>query len=224
MEKRFSRNIGSITENEQELINKKSVLIAGCGGLGGYIAEYLARAGVCRFTLCDGDVFDESNLNRQINSLTSTLGRSKAETAKNRLLDIDPGISVKAVCGLITEENAYDLVRDCDLVIDALDNIESRMIVERACEKAGVTFVFGGVNKWFGSVCTVLPGHRTVEKMFAGVPAPRDKSVMCMTVATTAGFEAAEALKVLLGHGELAGKMLIIDMMRNAVRTMEING
>lgn len=222
MEKRFSRNIGSLTEDEQrELINKR-VLIAGCGGLGGYIMEYLARIGISDFIVCDGDVFDETNLNRQLNSLTSTMGKLKAETAKARLLDINPNIRVVAVCGLITEENAYSLVRDRDLVIDALDNIEGRICLEHACEQANVTFIFGGVNKWFGSVCTVLPGHRTVERLYSGVPAPKSKSVMCMTVAATAAYEVGEAVKVLLGGGDLKGRMLMIDMGRNNINVMEI--
>ena len=222
MEARLQRNIGSITENEQETIVGKKVLVAGCGGLGGYVIEYLTRIGVSDFIVCDGDVFDESNLNRQLNSLTETLGVSKAETAKNRILSINPSARVRFLHGLITEENAYDLVSDRDLVIDALDNIESRIYLERACEKAGVTFIFGGVNGWFGSVCTVLPGQKTIEKLYAGVPAPRTKSVLCMTVAAVAAYEAAEAVKVLLGGGDRIGKMLMLDMRRNTVRIMNV--
>ena len=224
MESRYERNIGALTESEQSELTRKRVLIAGCGGLGGYIAEYLVRIGITDFTVCDGDSFDVSNLNRQLNATARTLGKQKALAAKERLLLINPDAEVKAVCDLITEENAFELVSGCDLVIDALDNVEGRICLERACEKAGVTFVFGGVNGWFGSVCTVLPGQRTVEKLFSGLPAPKSKSVLCMTVAAVAAYEVAECVKLLLGGGELIGKMLMIDLKRNTVSTVNIAG
>lgn len=222
MEERYTRNIGSLTEKEQEIINTKKVLVAGCGGLGGYVIEYLVRSGVKQLTVCDGDVFDVSNLNRQLNATELSLGKSKALAAKERVLTINSKADVTAVNGLITEENADSLVEGCDIVIDALDNVESRIVLEKACERAGVPFVFGGVSGWYGSVSTVYPGDRTIEKMYSGFPKPKSPSVICPAVASIAAFEVAEALKVMLGGGDLRKKMLMVNLKQLGMRVVDL--
>lgn len=222
MEDRYSRNIGVLSEEQQRILNGKKVLVAGCGGLGGYIIENLARAGVKRFTVCDADVFDETNLNRQLNALEGTLGRPKAQAARDRILSIDSSASVEAVCTRIDDENVDSLIEGCDLVLDAFDNVESRLVLEKACERAGIIYIYGGVNGWFGSVCTVRPGDRTVEKLYKGMPAPRKPSVICMAVSAVAAFQAAEAVKVMLGEGQLMGKMLMMDLRYNNFEIIDL--
>ena len=107
-------------------------------------------------------------------------------------------------------------------MLDAFDNVESRLVLERACEKAGKTYIYGGVNGWFGSVCTVRPGDRTVEKLYKGAPAPRKPSVICMAVSAVAAFQAAEAVKVMLGEGQLMGKMLMVDLRYNNFEIIDL--
>lgn len=222
MEARYTRNIGSITEEEQEILKGKKVIVAGCGGLGGYIIEFLTRVGIGHLVVCDGDVFDESNLNRQLNCTVQNLGKSKAICARERVQAVNPDTEVTAFYGMITEENAYELVKDCDLAVDALDNVSSRIILENACEKAGIPYVFGGVNKWMGSACVVMPGERTIEKIYSGVPAPKKPSVICMAVANVASIECAEAVKYLLGYEVRRGSMLMTDLKNNNFQVMPL--
>ena len=123
MEERYIRNLGALTEAECVLLREKTVLVAGCGGLGGYLIEMLLRLGVGEIRAADGDRFEASNLNRQLLSAPSLLGRSKAETAAERAAAVNPDVRFVAVPEFVTEANVDELVRGCDAVLDALDNL-----------------------------------------------------------------------------------------------------
>ena len=126
---RYQRNFPAITEAEQEKLKNSSVFVAGCGGLGGYILEFLIRIGVGNITACDGDVFAPSNLNRQLLSTVPLLGVSKAKAAAMRAAEINPEVRVNAKECFITHENVSELISEHDLVIDALDNGNARHIL-----------------------------------------------------------------------------------------------
>ena len=106
MEERYIRNLGALTEQECAQLRTKTVFVAGCGGLGGYLIEMLLRLGVGAIRAADGDVFEVSNLNRQLLSSTCNLGRSKAEAAKDRAAEVNPGVRFTAIPAFLTEENA----------------------------------------------------------------------------------------------------------------------
>ena len=133
MDARYIRNLGAITEADCSLLRQKTVLVVGCGGLGGYLMEYLARIGIGTIRCVDGDVFDETNLNRQILATTDTLGKSKVQAAAERLQAVNPDVSVQPVCAFLDSSNAKEFVQGCDMVLDALDNIPSRKILADAC-------------------------------------------------------------------------------------------
>ena len=149
MLERYSRNIPSVSEAEQEALARKRVLVAGCGGLGGCLIEYLARMGVGEITAVDGDVFEPSNLNRQILSQEALLGVPKARAARERVQAVNSAVTVRAVESFLDGDNADGLVRGQDLVLDALDNAGARLILEDACARQGVTIVHGAIQGWW---------------------------------------------------------------------------
>ena len=138
MNPRYERNIPALSEGECEILLGKRVLVVGCGGLGGHLIDMLARIGAGALRVADGDVFEPSNLNRQLLSEVPLLGVSKARAAAERIRRVNPEVSVEAVESFLTEENAQSLIASCDAVLDGLDNIESRRILAQACGRAGI--------------------------------------------------------------------------------------
>ena len=214
----------AITADEQALLQNKSVLVVGCGGLGGYAIEYLARLGIGHLTAVDGDVFCESNLNRQLLSSSENIGKSKSTEAAARVAAINPEIEINAITEFFTADNAAEILKGIDIVIDALDNVESRMALEDACETAGITIVHGAVQGWNLQVTMVSPGSKILHNLYKAdnaAPAtheaskdnPEAKSCLCPTPACCAAIQVAEALKILLGRGSsLNGNILFMDL------------
>lgn len=218
MDKRYERNIPAISETEQAGLASKKVLVIGCGGLGGYILEYLARLGVGHITAVDGDVFEVSNLNRQLNSTPELIGYRKAAAAVRRIKIIAPGIDILPVEAFFGEENADRLIRNQDLVIDALDNIPSRFLMEDACERQKVTFIHGAILGWNMQVTVGRPGSRVLHRIYGPdtVSTCSDavsKTSLPMTPAACAAVQAAEAVKILTGHEpSLCGRLLLFNL------------
>ena len=127
MDPRYARNVPALSEAECELLRRKRVLVVGCGGLGGHLIDMLARIGIGSVRVVDGDVFEPSNLNRQLLSEVSLLGVGKAQTAAERVRRVNPDVAVHAVGEFLTEENAAALLTDCDAVLDIRNDLEATM-------------------------------------------------------------------------------------------------
>lgn len=222
MESQYERNFPAISAEEQETLYRKHVLVLGCGGLGGYLIELLARLGVGRLTVVDGDGFEPSNLNRQLYSAPAVLGRSKAMTAAERVRAIAPNTAVEPVQAFFSEQNGDALVQGTDLVMDALDNLPARLLLEDVCDRCHVPYVHGAILGWNLQVTTGLPGSRVLHGLYGGISQqsaddPAWKTSLSMTPAVCAGLQVAEAVKLLTGQTPaLAGKLLLLDL-----RTME---
>ena len=175
MELRHSRNIPALTEEEQAVLAGKAVAVIGCGGLGGHLIELLARVGVGSIRCVDGDVFEESNLNRQLLSTMETLGCSKAKAAAERVKAIDPAVQVTAHPVFLTRDNARELLSGCDAVLDALDSIESRRILSDACAELGIPLVYGAISGWVAQAGVSMPGDRLIDALFPADVELRDK-------------------------------------------------
>lgn len=160
----FVRNIGVVSEEEQERLRQGRVTVVGCGGVGGITLIQLARLGVGRIHAIDRDSFEASNLNRQMLSSVSRLGHSKAESAKETLEDINPDIKVEVTREFVTEENAAELLRDTDVIVDATDNLVSRVIVHRTAAELGIPSVWIAVTPPFrGGVMSMTPDSTPYE-------------------------------------------------------------
>ena len=212
MEARYIRNLGAITEDDCRLLQQKSVLVVGCGGLGGYLMEYLARIGIGKIRCVDGDVFDESNLNRQILATTHTIGKPKALEAQARLQAINPAITVEPVCAFLTQDNTMELINGCDIVLDALDNIPTRRLLADACADAGVPYVFGAISGWVAQAGICMPGDRMIHALYPEGVEIRDKSVLSFTPALCAAMQISLCVSLLLGHPVETGKLHYFDL------------
>ncbi len=219
MKERYIRNIKAISEEENAALFDKKVCVIGCGGLGGYIIEILARIGVGNLIVVDGDVFEESNLNRQLLSKTDLLGKSKAESAYRRVLEINPEVKVKYIYDFLDESNYSEIINNSDVAVDALDNIKTKKFLQRACEELGIPLVHGAIGGWYGQVTTIFPGDRTLDIIYKGEEEKGQEKVLGnlpFTASYTASLQSAEVIKLLIKRGDLLRKkVLFMDLLNN---------
>ncbi|MBO5514276.1 MAG: HesA/MoeB/ThiF family protein [Mogibacterium sp.] len=209
MDERHIRNIPALSEADMEILQTSHVLVVGCGGLGGNVIEQLARLGLGHLTVVDGDVFEESNLNRQLLCTTANIGEIKALAAAERVSLIDPDIEVRPVPEFITKENAAALMADADIVIDALDSISSRLVLEDAAAEAGLYLVHGGISGWDLQAMIVPPGSGLLHAIYEGLPEDKTKTSLAMTPAACASIEVSLAISCLCGRAsDLEGKLI----------------
>jgi len=221
---RHERNHPAITIAEQEILRNKHVFVAGCGGLGGYIIELLSRIGVGHLTVADGDDFSDSNLNRQLLSEMASLGVNKAEQAVKRIRAIDPDINITAVTKMITTENVKQLISGCDLVIDALDNAASRLILAQGAAELGIIVVTGAISGWYGRVTVLRPEDADIAAFLWSNDSSSAKGNLGHTAACIASIQASEAVKVLLGRpGTLVRKFLEVDLLNADFTTIDLS-
>ena len=213
MEERYIRNLGALSEDECALLREKTVLVAGCGGLGGYLIEMLLRLGVGEIRAADGDRFEASNLNRQLLAVPALLGRSKAEIAAERAAAVNPDVRFTAVPEFVTEANAAQLVRGCDAVLDALDNIASRRMLAQACARAGIPLVHGAICGWSAQAAVVLPGDGLMERIYPEGAALKSKASLSFTPPFCAALQTALCVRLLTGRGVEAGKLYVADLL-----------
>ena len=220
MDPRYVRNVPALTEEECRQLSAKRVLVVGCGGLGGYTVDMLARLGVGSIRMVDGDVFEPSNLNRQLLSEVPLLGRKKAQVAAERVARVNPDVAVEAIETFLTEENAADLIRDCDIAVGALDNIPSRRILSAACEKAGIPYVYGAIQGWIAQAAVSMPGDGLIQKLFPEEVEIRDKSVLSFTPALCASIQASLCVKLLTGRPVETGCVYYFDLQNQEFETI----
>ncbi|MFH1138164.1 MAG: HesA/MoeB/ThiF family protein [Pseudomonadota bacterium] len=212
---RFRAQRGSFTARDQARLLESTAAIIGAGGLGGMVCLLLARAGIGNLIVCDGDSFEQSNLNRQMLSDTATLGKNKALTAAEKAGLINPGLKVKAFPCWAGESNIEEIIGPAQVVVDCLDNMETRFMVERAARTLGRPFIHGAVAGFEGLMMTVLPAGPGLVDLYGPVPAPKRETaesllgVPTVTPAILAGLQVQEALNILLGRPLLAGNRLL---------------
>ena len=218
---RYSRHllIPEVGLEGQRKLKAASVLIIGTGGLGSPSSMYLAAAGVGRIGLVDYDVVDSSNLQRQVVHGTSNLGKLKVDSARERLLDINPDIEVETYNVPFTSENAMQIARDYDLLIDGTDNFPTRYLVNDVCVLLGKPNVYGSIYRFEGQVSVFDarsgPCYRCLfpEPPPPGlVPSCAEGGVLGVLPGTIGTLQATEALKLLLGIGEpLIGRLMLYN-------------
>jgi molybdopterin/thiamine biosynthesis adenylyltransferase len=214
---RYIRNMNALTPEENANLIKHKVCVIGCGGLGGYIIEMLGRLGIGYITAVDGDCFDESNLNRQILSDSESVGEGKALKAFERMQRVNPFIKINPIQERLTLENCCRIISGHDVVVDALDNIDTRIILQREAEKLNIPLVHGAISGWYGQVTTIFSGDRTLDLIYQSKDSETEGRKLgnpSFTPALIASIEVSEVVKILIGRGELLRKkLLFIDLL-----------
>lgn len=226
---RYERNIGTIGLSGQVKLLRSSVAVVGCGGLGGWVVEMLARAGVGALALFDGDVFDESNLNRQLFANEENIGMSKADAAAERVKMVNSTITARAYQRRLTSANALNLLSNCgvDVVVDALDNNSSRHAVFMACRELGVPFVHGAVGGFFSQVGVCYPEDNPpwLEEETPDKGVETETGTPPFTPPFVAALQVAETVKILVGlKGQLRGELLWFDLKRHDRKIIKLTG
>jgi molybdopterin/thiamine biosynthesis adenylyltransferase len=216
---RYKRNGLTIDERDQQLLKQSTVCVLGCGGLGGYTIEMLARAGIGTLIVIDKDTYDETNLNRQLLSSMNNLGQSKAKVAEERVHQINDEIHVIAMEVSIDEHNGAAILQGCDLVVDALDSIPTRKLIAAICRDLDKPFIYGAIAGWYGQVSTIMPDEHTLDFIYQKDTQSGDELRLgnpSFTPALVAAIQVSETIKVLLSKGELlTGGFMHIDLLTN---------
>lgn len=204
---RYQRNRRMLSTAQQLQLFRSRVGVIGCGGLGGYILEQLARLGVGHIVAIDSDVFEEHNLNRQLLSTPATLGRVKVELAAERVAEVNPAVTLKPVREAFTRKNGSELLSGLDCVVDAVDNVTARLELAEVCSELNVPLVHGAIAGWYGHVATIYPGENSMQTIYrhwtGGKGVEQQLGNPSFTPAVAASLEVAEVCKVLLGQGAL---------------------
>ncbi|MDG4550258.1 MAG: molybdopterin-synthase adenylyltransferase MoeB [Candidatus Contendobacter sp.] len=213
----------------QERLRQSGVLIVGLGGLGSAVAMYLAAAGIGSLTLVDFDRVDLSNLQRQIIHRTADIGRPKVESARDTLLALNPLVEIVAVPKMLDDTELLEQARRADVVVDACDNLPTRLAINAACVQAGVPLVSGAAIRLEGQLLVWRPGgtgacyrclYRDAE---VTTETCAQTGVLAPVVGVIGGLQAVEVVKVLTGLGEtLDGRLLLLDAARMEWRTLKV--
>jgi molybdopterin/thiamine biosynthesis adenylyltransferase len=226
MNKRYKKNENMLSREENISLREKKVAVVGCGGLGGYIIEELARLGIGKITAIDGDVFDETNLNRQLLSNVENLGKSKALSARKRMKRVNPEIKVHAVHDFLDESNAKEILEGHDIICDALDNMSGRLLLQKFAAQMGIPLVYGAIAGWYGQVTTIFPGDTILGSMYQG---NNNKGLELelgnpsFTPALVASIQVAEVVKFFTGKGRLLrNRFLMIDTLEQNYEIIDL--
>lgn len=223
---RYDRQIlmDEVGETGQRRLQRSRVAIVGAGGLGSPVAIYLAVAGVGTLRMVDHDVVSLSNLNRQILHGDEDLGQKKIDSARRKLAKLNPHVQVEGVCETVTEDNVSNLLDGCDAIVDALDNIPTRLVLNRYAVSRGVALFHGAVRGFEGRATTVLPGKSACLRcLYRAEPPPEKFPVIGTTPGIIGCVQATEVVKYLLGVGDLlTNRLLIYDGLRMRFETFAI--
>lgn len=224
---RYDRQImiGEIGQEGQGKLKRSRVVIAGSGGLGSPIAIYLTAAGIGMIRLIDHDRVALSNLNRQILHWEEDVGRKKVDSAKTKLRNLNSTVEIQAIAETITEENVSELVGGCDAIVDAMDNLPTRYILNRCAVQKNIPFIHGAVNGFEGRVMTVIPGETACLRCMHRGLVPQEKfPVIGVAPAVIGSIQATEVIKYLVGIGNLlTNRLLIYDGLRATFSEFRLN-
>ena len=219
---RYARHISlpQIGLQGQKNISKSNVLVIGAGGLGSPVILYLAAAGVGRIGIIDFDDVDISNLQRQVIHSNSAVGQNKAESAKNRIEELNPEVEVRIWKHRLTPENAMEIFQDgWDIVVDGTDNLPTRYLIDDLCSIIDLPWVYGSIYRFEGQVSVFnFDGGPSYRDLFPepppseSVPSCADGGVLGVLPGVIGSIQATEAIKLITGVGQLlSGKLLIYD-------------
>ena len=223
---RYLRQLPLFGEAGQFKLAAASVFIAGAGGLGSPVATYLAAAGVGRIVLLDSDTVDTTNLNRQFLHCTADIGREKAQSGVEKLNALNPEIQVSAVCERLTKENVVTLVGNCDIIVDVLDNDETRRILAEFAVQKGLPYFHAAVSGFSGQFASFYPKEGPCYFCVFSADESKENNPVFPIVGATAGIvgsmEAGEVIKYITGKHKSVGQLFIWDGLNNSLNSIDV--
>lgn len=218
----YSRNMGIMNHNEFQIIRNTKVLLIGVGGLGGYIASSLVRLGVNEITIIDFDNFETSNLNRQIFSTNKTLNMSKVEVTKQKLYEINPKVLIKTISNKYDDSVTESLYKGIDIVFDAVDNIETKLLIEKHCSIYNKPLIHGAIGGWYGQLGILLPNAYLLRDIYKDKTKGIEDSLKSPTFipGIVGNMMVSEFIKFILAKDSLINKILFIDVLDHEYRVI----
>ncbi|MGN0222202.1 MAG: HesA/MoeB/ThiF family protein [Prevotella sp.] len=212
---RYSRHLrlSEIGELGQSLLRQARVLVAGAGGLGSPVLQYLAAAGVGTLGVVDGDKVDVSNLQRQIIHTTEAIGQSKTASASRFIRALNPHVQVQEYPFFLTPENVESVIASYDIVVDCTDNFAARFLVNDACVQMGKPFVHGSISQFQGQLFTHLPGTACYRCIFPEEPQQSQEPVagpLGVLPGVIGALQATEVIKYVTRAGRLLTNGLLL--------------
>ena len=225
---RYVRNLGTVGWDGQIALLQSTVGIVGAGGLGGWIIEGLARMGVGRLIVIDGDVFEENNLNRQAFCTERTLQQSKVEAARQRVAEVNAAVEVVAHHVRVDEEQMVQLLHGANVLVDALDALPTRLALQRAAQRLGVPLVHGAIAGYVGQVMTIFPDDPGLVGLY-GQERPPERGIEVQwgnpaaTPMMVAAWQVQEVVKLITGRGEpLRRRLLFMDSGTGTIDVLQV--
>ncbi len=225
---RYARNLGTVGYEGQIGLLEATVGVVGVGGLGGWVVEGLARMGVGHLVLIDGDVFQENNLNRQAFCVEGNIGQSKVDAARQRVLAVNSAVDVDAFQVRAGESEMAELLSGCKVIVDALDALPIRLVLQEVAKRLGVPLVHGAIAGFVGQVMTIFPGDPGLAALY-GHKAPPEHGIEARwgnpaaTPMMVAAWQIQEVVKLLTGRGEpLRRRMLFLDAEVGVVDVLQV--
>lgn len=226
---RYARNFRTFDPADQARLLRSRVAVVGLGGLGGTVVEILAREGVGRLTLIDGDNFEASNLNRQLFSLPELLDTPKAAGAAHRVARLNPSAEASVHPIFLTAANADALLAGADLVVDCLDNLPARFVLESAARRAGIPLISAAIGGVAGHVTTVFPEDEGLRLIY-GPPesagkkgAEQSLGTLPHAITVLSALECSEAIKILRGgNPDLRNRLLLMDLADTTFQVLDL--
>ena len=218
---RYLRNRETISLKEQLMLAESMVAVIGAGGLGGQVILLLARIGIGRLVVVDRDVFEETNLNRQALCNKNSLGKSKAKEALASVEAINPGVKVSAYTVNLNYSNASEMLSNSDVIVDALDNVSDRFVLEEICKKLGIPLVHGALAGFEGRMMTIFPDDTGLKNLYGNKKKNENSSkspeailgIPALTPCLIATMQAMEVLKIIFKRGKIFNNaMLYVDL------------
>ena len=223
-EKRYERNIGTYSARGQQLLSTSHAAIVGAGGLGGVVFEILVRAGVGKITIADADVFDDSNLNRQLLSSERLIGTPKVNSAVSRASEINSNVKVFSHKEFITLQNGPSLFRDAHVIADCTDSIPTRYELEEIARTLKVPMVHAAIAGHTGQIAVIPPNEKVIEKIYGEKTfAPQKGAEVSVgappeAVFTVASLQANKIITILNKRSApTCGTLLRIDLDKNII-------
>jgi molybdopterin/thiamine biosynthesis adenylyltransferase len=228
---RYHRHIGSLGIEGQLKLRRARVAIIGAGGLGGTLIELFARLGIGGMVVIDGESFTEDNLNRQLLATEENIGKSKVQVAAERVARVNSAVEVETHQVFIYENAVESYIKGCDVIVDALDNIPVRLLLQDAARRLSCPVVHGALAGFVGELMTIFPQDQGLHAIFGAGKGVPEKGIEVeigtptITPAIIASFQAMEVVKLIVGSEKpVRNRLLYFELEENKLSEIDLSG